>query len=182
MFQPSHQPNPSRGLIRRFIPSYRSPAAAPPPPPSTPPTPVAVAPSEQSDAQGDPSTSRAALPARPQSTHSRTSSQSTRGQSRLDQTHATNDPPRGLSRWSSPAVPDSVWFATNFLVGAGMVILQPSTAKVVLLHDLRSDYWSFRRAGSGREPGAGGPEGGVRRGVVWRCAASAKVQILCEAL
>lgn len=66
-------------------------------------------------------------------------------------------PPAPLSEWSSPAVPNSLWCAQNFMLGAGMVIIQPSTHKIVVLHDSndledtvgtvtrkkRSDYWFF---------------------------------------
>ena len=46
-----------------------------------------------------------------------------------------------LSRDSSPGFPDGVYFASDFLLGAGMVILQPSTSKVVIVYDENSDYW-----------------------------------------
>jgi len=50
------------------------------------------------------------------------------------------EPPR-FSDWSTPAVSDSLWFASDFLLGAGMVIIQPSTQKIVLVHDGFSQSW-----------------------------------------
>ncbi|KIP02358.1 hypothetical protein PHLGIDRAFT_79223, partial [Phlebiopsis gigantea 11061_1 CR5-6] len=46
-----------------------------------------------------------------------------------------------LSRDSSPGFPDGVYFASDFLLGAGMVILQPSTSKVVVVYDEKNGYW-----------------------------------------
>ncbi len=40
-----------------------------------------------------------------------------------------------LSPYSTPSVPNSGWAAFNFLLGAGMVIIQPSTSKIVIVHD-----------------------------------------------
>lgn len=44
---------------------------------------------------------------------------------------------------STPAIPDSLFYASNFLLGAGLLIIQPSTGKVVVVHDSRrpSDYF-----------------------------------------
>ncbi|KAI1790536.1 hypothetical protein LXA43DRAFT_481875 [Ganoderma leucocontextum] len=36
---------------------------------------------------------------------------------------------------STPTVPDSLWFASDFMLGAGMVIIQPSSGKVVVLYE-----------------------------------------------
>lgn len=44
-------------------------------------------------------------------------------------------PPTIFSARSTPAVPDSLWHANDFLLGAGMVIIQPSTDKIVVLSD-----------------------------------------------
>ncbi|KAH9943872.1 hypothetical protein B0H21DRAFT_471675 [Amylocystis lapponica] len=49
--------------------------------------------------------------------------------------------PSQFSEDSSPAVPNSAWYASDFLVGAGMVILQPSTGCIVLLRDLATHCW-----------------------------------------
>ncbi|KAI0742867.1 hypothetical protein C8Q80DRAFT_1191184 [Daedaleopsis nitida] len=52
-----------------------------------------------------------------------------------------------FSSVSSGAVADSMWFAEDFMLGAGMVILQPSSGKVVLLYEAREwngqthHYW-----------------------------------------
>lgn len=40
-----------------------------------------------------------------------------------------------LSTYSTPLVPDSNWAATDFLLGAGMVIIQPSSRQIVIVHD-----------------------------------------------
>jgi len=53
--------------------------------------------------------------------------------------------PIPLSAFSSPAVPNSAWCASNFMVGAGMVILQPSTGKVVVLYDEKNKFWFLPR-------------------------------------
>ncbi|KAI0369306.1 hypothetical protein BV20DRAFT_946440 [Pilatotrama ljubarskyi] len=47
--------------------------------------------------------------------------------------------PRRFSQYSDPAVPDSVWFSSDFMLGAGMVVLQPSTGKVVVLGEKFKD-------------------------------------------
>ncbi|KAJ7573976.1 NUDIX hydrolase domain-like protein [Mycena floridula] len=49
--------------------------------------------------------------------------------------------PRPLSRFSSPAVPNSGWSSQCFMLGAGMVIFQPSTNRVVLVHDTEYGFW-----------------------------------------
>ena len=46
-----------------------------------------------------------------------------------------------LSNLSTPAVPDSMWFASDFMLGVGMVIIQPSTGKVVVLYEKARKYW-----------------------------------------
>lgn len=42
---------------------------------------------------------------------------------------------RELSNVSTLAVPDSVFHAENFMLGAGIVIIQPTTGKVVLVNE-----------------------------------------------
>jgi hypothetical protein len=49
--------------------------------------------------------------------------------------------PIPLSSFSSPAVPNSAWCSSNVMLGAGMVILQPSTEKIVVLYHQRYKYW-----------------------------------------
>ena len=39
---------------------------------------------------------------------------------------------------STPAIPDSLFYASNFLLGVGMLIIQPATGKVVVVHDARA--------------------------------------------
>ncbi|EKM52371.1 uncharacterized protein PHACADRAFT_61964, partial [Phanerochaete carnosa HHB-10118-sp] len=46
-----------------------------------------------------------------------------------------------LSSYSSPGVPDGVYDAQDFMLGAGMVIFQPATAKVVVVYDSAMKYW-----------------------------------------
>ncbi|TFK48202.1 hypothetical protein OE88DRAFT_1647196 [Heliocybe sulcata] len=46
-----------------------------------------------------------------------------------------------FSHSSSPAVPDSLWYASDFVIGAGMVIIQPSTRKIVVVYDGSSERW-----------------------------------------
>jgi hypothetical protein len=53
------------------------------------------------------------------------------------------DPPSidQLSERSTPAVPNSVFHATDFLLGAGAVIIQPATGNVVLVTDKRERWF-----------------------------------------
>ncbi|KIM81965.1 hypothetical protein PILCRDRAFT_820843 [Piloderma croceum F 1598] len=46
-----------------------------------------------------------------------------------------------FSKNSTSAVPPSLWFASDFLLGAGMVIIQPETEKIVVIHDTKSNIW-----------------------------------------
>ncbi|KAH9477111.1 Diadenosine hexaphosphate hydrolase [Psilocybe cubensis] len=50
-----------------------------------------------------------------------------------------------LSRWSSPAIPQSTWCASDFMVGVGMVIIQQKTEKIVLLYSSKWKYYFFPR-------------------------------------
>jgi hypothetical protein len=43
--------------------------------------------------------------------------------------------PSPLGNHSTPTVPDSLWFANDFQIGAGVVIIQPETGKIVLVSD-----------------------------------------------
>lgn len=47
--------------------------------------------------------------------------------------------PTRFSEHSDPGVADSLWAANDFMLGAGMVIIQPSTGKVVVLSDEETD-------------------------------------------
>ncbi|KAH8080713.1 hypothetical protein BXZ70DRAFT_960089 [Cristinia sonorae] len=44
---------------------------------------------------------------------------------------------------SSPAIPDSMFFAANFLIGAGILIIQRETGKVVVIHGSRRPEYCF---------------------------------------
>ncbi|KIJ28173.1 hypothetical protein M422DRAFT_190128 [Sphaerobolus stellatus SS14] len=46
-----------------------------------------------------------------------------------------------LSSNSTSAQADSLWFCNDFLLGAGMVIIQPSSGKVVLVYDNHYKYF-----------------------------------------
>ena len=46
-----------------------------------------------------------------------------------------------LSDRSTAAVPNSIFHATDFILGAGVVIIQPSTAKIVLVTDNRERWF-----------------------------------------
>ena len=46
-----------------------------------------------------------------------------------------------LSERSTAAVPNSIFHATDFVLGAGVVIIQPATAKVVLVTDKRERWF-----------------------------------------
>ncbi|KAJ7457012.1 hypothetical protein FB451DRAFT_1098391 [Mycena latifolia] len=49
-------------------------------------------------------------------------------------------PPR-MSRLSSAQVPNSAWADENFLLGAGMVVFQPATEKVIVVYERQKKYW-----------------------------------------
>ncbi|KAJ3824573.1 hypothetical protein EV361DRAFT_912082 [Lentinula raphanica] len=49
--------------------------------------------------------------------------------------HPQQPRPLIFSPWSSPSIPDSGWACEDFMVGVGMVIIQPSTQKMVILYD-----------------------------------------------
>ncbi|THV03511.1 hypothetical protein K435DRAFT_774904 [Dendrothele bispora CBS 962.96] len=44
--------------------------------------------------------------------------------------------PVQISEWSSPPVPHSGWAGCDLMLGAGMVIIQPSTGKVVVVEEM----------------------------------------------
>ncbi|KAF8181081.1 hypothetical protein BJ912DRAFT_1062243 [Pholiota molesta] len=50
-----------------------------------------------------------------------------------------------LSQYSTPGVRDSVWCSTDFLLGAGMVIIQQNTHKIVVVYETKRKYWFFPR-------------------------------------
>lgn len=50
-----------------------------------------------------------------------------------------------LSKWSTPAIPESAWRSTDFMTGVGMVIIQKKTEKIIVLYSTMMDYWFFPR-------------------------------------
>ncbi|KAF9006026.1 NUDIX hydrolase domain-like protein [Cyathus striatus] len=50
-----------------------------------------------------------------------------------------------LSRYSSPSVPNAGWCSINFMLGAGMVIFQQNTHKIVLVYERKRKYWFLPR-------------------------------------
>ncbi|KAF8628584.1 hypothetical protein AX17_005980 [Amanita inopinata Kibby_2008] len=53
--------------------------------------------------------------------------------------------PTALSNLSTPTVPDSGWCASDFLLGAGMVIVQQTTHKVVVINEPEKQHWFLPR-------------------------------------
>jgi len=54
-------------------------------------------------------------------------------------------PPPPLSDYSTAGVKDSAWASSDFLLGAGMVIIQRRTHLVVVVHDTQQQNWFFPR-------------------------------------
>lgn len=50
-------------------------------------------------------------------------------------------PTHPLSERSTGAIPDSIFHPTDFILGAGVVIIQPSTSKIVLVTDKRERWF-----------------------------------------
>ncbi|KAG6889678.1 hypothetical protein C0995_015426 [Termitomyces sp. Mi166 len=50
-----------------------------------------------------------------------------------------------MSPFSSAQVRDSGWASENFMLGAGMVIIQRSTHKIVIIYDTKGKYWFLPR-------------------------------------
>ncbi|KAK7055501.1 Nudix hydrolase domain-containing protein [Favolaschia claudopus] len=46
-----------------------------------------------------------------------------------------------MSEWSTPLVRDSSWADSNFLLGAGMVVIQPGSGKLVVVYESKKKYW-----------------------------------------
>src|ERR1700761_202696 len=74
--------------------------------------------------------------------HSSPTMTSTSSSTFAQRKQTTNDPPafipRHLSKCSTDTVPDSLWFAGDLQLGAGVVIIQPSTDLMVLLSEERT--------------------------------------------
>ncbi|KAF7288134.1 Nudix hydrolase domain-containing protein [Mycena chlorophos] len=50
-------------------------------------------------------------------------------------------PSRQMSQYSTAAIPDSVFADQNFLLGAGMVVIQESTHRIVMCYERERKYW-----------------------------------------
>ncbi|KAF9555735.1 hypothetical protein CPC08DRAFT_620126, partial [Agrocybe pediades] len=50
-----------------------------------------------------------------------------------------------LSSYSSNGVSNCAWSSQDFMLGAGMVIFQQNTHKIVVVHDTQTDSWFFPR-------------------------------------
>ena len=50
-------------------------------------------------------------------------------------------PTHPLSERSTAAIANSIFHATDFILGAGVVIIQPSTSKIVLVTDKRERWF-----------------------------------------
>lgn len=66
-----------------------------------------------------------------------------RGRKRAISLSTPQPPPlRVFSKWSSVEIPDSGWASSDFMVGSGMVIIQPSSHRIVVCYDsLRKTYF-----------------------------------------
>jgi len=54
-------------------------------------------------------------------------------------------PPPPLTRYSTNGVADCAWSSLDFLLGAGMVIIQQNTHKIVVVFETAKGYWFFPR-------------------------------------
>lgn len=53
--------------------------------------------------------------------------------------------PRPLSELSSPPIPNSHFFSNEFMLAASMVIIQPSSGKIVVVNDTNTKSWFLPR-------------------------------------
>lgn len=58
---------------------------------------------------------------------------------------ARRPPPPPLTRYSTTGVADSAWSSLDFILGAGMVIIQENTHKIVVVFETQKKYWFFPR-------------------------------------
>lgn len=54
-------------------------------------------------------------------------------------------PPPPLTNFSTVGVADSAWSSLDFMLGAGMVIIQENTHKIVVVFETQKKYWFFPR-------------------------------------
>ncbi|KAI9463930.1 hypothetical protein F5148DRAFT_1210563 [Russula earlei] len=54
-------------------------------------------------------------------------------------------PSRSFSERSTASIPDSCFYSLDFMLGASMVIIQPSSGKVVLVNDTSRNKWFLPR-------------------------------------
>ncbi|KAF7297336.1 Nudix hydrolase domain-containing protein [Mycena indigotica] len=59
--------------------------------------------------------------------------------------HSAGNAAPPMSEWSTAAVPNSAFASMNLLLGAGMVIFQEETNKIVLCHEKEKKYWFLPR-------------------------------------
>ena len=52
---------------------------------------------------------------------------------------------KSLSRYSTDVVPESLWYCSDFRLAASLVIIQPSSGRLVLVHDTARNYWFLPR-------------------------------------
>ncbi|VDB88325.1 unnamed protein product [Peniophora sp. CBMAI 1063] len=50
-----------------------------------------------------------------------------------------------LMAFSTGVVPESLWYCSDFRLAASLVIIQPSSGRVVLVHDTAKNYWFLPR-------------------------------------
>lgn len=68
-----------------------------------------------------------------------------RSKRRSTTTTTTMTTPRVYSRNSTKSIPDSCFWTHDFLLSASMVIIQPSSGKVVLVNDTELGTWFLPR-------------------------------------
>jgi hypothetical protein len=54
-------------------------------------------------------------------------------------------PPPLSTPFSTPGVQNSYWCSQDFMLGAGMVLIQENTHKVVVVYETQKEYWFFPR-------------------------------------
>ncbi|KAF9497349.1 hypothetical protein BDN71DRAFT_1444817 [Pleurotus eryngii] len=79
------------------------------------------------------------------STHSGIVAPNSANSSRAQSPKLSFSPPFELSEDSTPSVPDSFWCSGDFMLGAGMVIFQDTTWKIVMCYDTEKDCYFLPR-------------------------------------